>query len=72
MDIYGTIFCISWLSVISYQLLLPLILILILILPHQAASVWPKDNPNKIKMVDFLEQKTLAGRVWKKARPQPK
>lgn len=25
-----------------------------------------KDNPNKIKMVDFLEQKTLAGRVWKK------
>ena len=60
--------------VISYQLLLLLILILILILilPHQAASVWPKDNPNKIKMVDFLEQKTLAGRVWKKARPQPK
>eukprot|EP00435_Cladocopium_sp_Y103_P025769 s2741_g6.t1 len=24
------------------------------------------DNPNKIKMVDFLEQKTLSGRVWKK------
>eukprot|EP00434_Breviolum_minutum_P004355 symbB.v1.2.003836.t1/scaffold216.1/size293228/21 len=25
-----------------------------------------KDSPNKIKLVDFLEQKTLVGRIWKK------
>lgn len=25
-----------------------------------------EDHPGKIKLVDFLEKKTLAGRVWKK------